>query len=614
LPPDICKTSVGNPIDVAAGNKYQIETDYIGGGEFPLSIVRKYNSSPLAASPGNTKLAAADGRSFGKRWLGNYDRTISTAGNEVVNAYRHDGTIVYFTLSSGTWNAEHGRKERLIEVKDLAGLRTGWTMVTLDDVTETYNKDGHLVGLKNRNGQKLTFQLSTSATPSTVAPGVNYLIKVTDHFGRALQLVWDSAGRLQTITAPDNVVFRYQYDSNGRLESVTYPGDEAGSRTYVYNEPEHNGGLDQPELLTGIIDEKGVRAATFEYDEKGRGVATEHAGGVERYAVTYGAGTTTVVDPFGSSRVYTLKNVLGSQRLAGQSQPAGAGCAAATKSLTYDSAGNTATEQDFRGVLTTYTYDGRGLELTRSISMTGAKTTKVTTEWHPTFRLKQRIAEPSLITSMTYDAGGNLLTLTRQATTDSTGQLGFDAVVSGTSRKWLYTYNSAGQLSTVTGPRTDAVDKTSYAYLSGNLQSVSDALGRKTTFDSYDGSGRATKTTAPNGSVTQYAYHPRGWLLSTTETAPGTSEQHVTSFTYEPTGKLSKVTWPDGTWLDYEYDDAQRLIAVVDTTGNRTAYTLDAMGNRTLEKTTDPSGNLSRQISRAYDALNRVQLQTGAAQ
>lgn len=38
------ETAKGNPIKITTGNKYQTETDYIGGGIFPLRISRTYNS------------------------------------------------------------------------------------------------------------------------------------------------------------------------------------------------------------------------------------------------------------------------------------------------------------------------------------------------------------------------------------------------------------------------------------------------------------------------------------------------------------------------------------------------------------------------------------------
>jgi len=41
--------------------------------------------------------------------------------------------------------------------------------------------------------------------------------------------------------------------------------------------------------------------------------------------------------------------------------------------------------------------------------------------------------------------------------------------------------------------------------------------------------------------------------------------------------------------------------------------TLDNTGNKVGEQVKDPSGNLLRNITRVYDALNRVQQVTGAS-
>jgi YD repeat-containing protein len=63
--------------------------------------------------------------------------------------------------------------------------------------------------------------------------------------------------------------------------------------------------------------------------------------------------------------------------------------------------------------------------------------------------------------------------------------------------------------------------------------------------------------------------------------------------------------------VEYTYDDAQRQVAVSDNLGNRIDYTLDNAGRRTGETVKDPSGTLSRQVSRIMDALGRVQQVTG---
>lgn len=48
--------------------------------------------------------------------------------------------------------------------------------------------------------------------------------------------------------------------------------------------------------------------------------------------------------------------------------------------------------------------------------------------------------------------------------------------------------------------------------------------------------------------------------------------------------------------------------------GNTVSYTLDGAGRRVAEEVKDPGGGLRRSISRSFDALNRLQQITGAAQ
>jgi len=97
-----------------------------------------------------------------------------------------------------------------------------------------------------------------------------------------------------------------------------------------------------------------------------------------------------------------------------------------------------------------------------------------------------------------------------------------------------------------------------------------------------------------------------------TVTPPGGTAR-TTTYTYDNAGQMTGATLPDGTTLGYSYDAAHRLTGVTDAKGNSVTYTLDNAGNKTGEQVKDPSGNLQRNITRIYDALNRVQQVTGAS-
>lgn len=126
-----------------------------------------------------------------------------------------------------------------------------------------------------------------------------------------------------------------------------------------------------------------------------------------------------------------------------------------------------------------------------------------------------------------------------------------------------------------------------------------------TQFTRYDKHGQLLESVEANAVVTIHTYDLRQRLLSTTIAG------QTTSYGYDAAGQLVKVTQADNSLVGYEYDTAHRQKAVFDNRGNRIAYTLDSLGNRTAEQVKDPGGTLRRQLSRVIDALGRVQQITG---
>jgi YD repeat-containing protein len=192
-----------------------------------------------------------------------------------------------------------------------------------------------------------------------------------------------------------------------------------------------------------------------------------------------------------------------------------------------------------------------------------------------------------------------------------------DTVATPQVQAW--TYNQYGQMLTARDPRNKL---TTYAYYSdttadhtlGDLQSMTDSTGQTTRYTRYDKSGRVLQAIDAKGTVTDTTYTPRGWVSSVTVTPPGEVEAETTTYAYDGVGQLKKATLPKDVALEYSYDAAHRLTSVKDNAGNSVTYTLDNMGNRTAEETKDPGGTLKRNITRVFDALNRVQGATGALQ
>src|SRR5882762_4862725 len=609
----------GNPVNPATGNKYEEETDLapvIAGG---LSLTRYYNTgraTPLT-------------RVFGGFWQHTYSRKITVRGiGDQAAYYSSDGKVLTFHLVAGAWVADGDVADVLLELKDASGKRTGWTFtVAANDDTEAFDASGNALSIRTRSGLTTSFVysdgtdgaasggggffLDASGNSTGVLLEKGLLLRVTDAFGRALQFGYDSSYRIVKITDPAGGAILYGYGARSTLTSVTYP--DGKQRQYLYNEPAQTGGATLPYNLTGIVDENGARFATFAYDSFGRAIKTTYnvAGGgeVNRYTLTYDVpgGQTTIVDPLGTARPNGWQTVVGVVKQTAETQPVASGTGTASTAIGYDTNGNVASRTDFNGNRTSYTYDlTRNLEISRTEGLTSSgattpQTRTITTEWHATFRLPTRTAEPLRITTNAYDPDGSLCGA-RGALCSRTVQ-----ATSGATRTWTYTYNANGQVLTVNGPRSDVSDITTYTYdAQGNVASITNAAGHLTSITAYNAHGQLLTIVDPNGMSTTLAYDARQRLTSRN------SGGEVTSYDYDGVGQLTKVTLPDGSFLSYSYDAAHRLTGMQDNLGNSIAYTLDAIGNRTLEQVFDPASALAQKRSRVYSSLNRLFQELGA--
>lgn len=577
--------SAGNPVNIATGNKYQLESDFQGVGDFPLMFERTYNSDQSTVS-GNFGVNSG--------WRHSYERSIANIFGKTV-ALRADGKAYTFSKNV-TYSSEPDVNLRLITISG-----NGWQLTTEDDSLETYDYTGKLQSIKSRTG-----------TTHTLIYGTNGLLKsITHSNGRSMTLSYDSASRLVALQDPSGGLYQYGYNSTtGNLETVTYP--DQTKRTYLYNEPS-NVSTDFPHGLTGIVDELGQRFATYRYDARYRAISSQHAGGAGIVDITYDANSSIVTDALGTSRNTSLQAIQGVIKSAGSDQPGGAGCSASASNLSYDTNGNIASRTDFNGNLSCYAYDlTRNLETIRVEGLPstsscptdlaahtppiGSSIRKVATQWHPTYRLPAQIDQAEQRQTFGYDAAGNLLNKT--VTDTATGQ----------SRSWINTYNNLGQILTADGPRTDVNDVTTYTYYAdstashkpGDLWTLTNALGHVTTFTAYDANGRLLSLTDPNGLLISFSYDPRGRL--TQKTVDG----NTTIYTYDNAGNLTKVTRPSGVFVRYTYDAAHRLTDISDALGGNIHYTLDDMGNRTQEDIKDANSAVVKTHTRVYDALSRL--------
>ncbi|MCC8803431.1 type IV secretion protein Rhs [Xanthomonas euvesicatoria pv. euvesicatoria] len=153
-------------------------------------------------------------------------------------------------------------------------------------------------------------------------------------------------------------------------------------------------------------------------------------------------------------------------------------------------------------------------------------------------------------------------------------------------------------------------------YRKGDLLKTTNPAGQTTEYLAYDGAGRPLSIKDANGIVTDYSYHPRGWLTAAKvrgADASSEADDRITRIDYWPTGLVRQVTQPDGAFTAFTYDAAHRLTDITDNAGNTVHYTLDNAGNRVKEDTKDAAGTLKRTLSRVYNQLGQLKTQATAA-
>lgn len=579
-------TCVGNPVNAATGSKFQSEVDVVWGPG--LEFTRFYNAGGQAAG------------GLPRGWRHNYSQQIRIVHN---NSYHLPadvdpdwpaglvvGTVVdhYEVVrpDGKTWRFSPGGQAVAKTPENNFSLSlVGDGFLLQDGVTrENYDALGRLTRVERIGSSVVDVRYDGSGN----------LMQLIDTRGFQLDLGYGAGMTLLSATGlGTGSSVGYYRDGQERLAYLRHA--DSSRRTYHYEEPS------QPYALTGITDEENQRFASWRYDALGRVYESKHgSGNADKVTLTFSADATyrytDVLDALGATRRHTFKSFNGRWLPAAQSQPAGAGCNAASSAMTYDPNGNIKTRTDFRGSVTEYLVNAQGLETSRTEARGRPEQRIITTEWHPTFRLPTRITEPGRVTEFLYNDKAHV---TLKKVIDTSGAT---AVTRATTYTHVYNAdvnNPYLKKLTVNGPRADgvALDEVIYDFDSRGLLATvtrknSSGTALITRYDEYDGAGRARRITDADGRVTALFYNARGWLTRRI-VGYGSSMPLDTAFVYYYSGLLKQVTLPDQSYVTYTYDDAHRLTEIKDMAGNSIKYTLDAAGNRLEEIVNDVSGTLA---------------------
>jgi YD repeat-containing protein len=255
-----------------------------------------------------------------------------------------------------------------------------------------FDPSGRLVGWARPNKSSQTISYSDGG------------ISVSDDVGDQLTLTVDQQGQVMSLQA-NGVSIVYSYQVAGQLVKVSsVRGASSLTRLYQYEDGRNI------LLLTGITDERGVRYATWSYDDQKRALTSEHGVGVERVALAFNEdGSTTVINALGKKATYQFQLLQGVKRVVSIHGEASDNCPLSDSSFTYNFRGQIQTATDAKGLVTTYSYNDRGLEVSRTEASGTPLARTTTTEWDPSRFLKTKVVEPTRTTLYTYDAQGRPL-------------------------------------------------------------------------------------------------------------------------------------------------------------------------------------------------------------
>ena len=477
---------------------------------------------------------------------------------------------------------------KLLSIQDGAAVR-----VTLD-----YDSSGHLSAAHHR-GKLISF--------STDADGRIVLIK--DTAGRAVSFAYTNDGRLLGQTNADGLIVLYTYDDAGNLTSLTWNG---GGTTIAYagdagfsavaSVAATDGTVRQydsprtPEeirvtdgngdatwytssalgLLLMVVDPAG-NTTTYSYDAAGNRVQAVNAAGEaisftydsksnltgvtddanNHWSATYTSGAARITDP--NKNVWTLNYDAGGN-LASVTDPG-----TFTVLATRNAAGQILSLADQMGNKRTYQYNSDGL-LT---GFTDALGNKWAYDYDGAARPSAKTDPTGVTVKATYTPGNRVAGLTAGDT-----QTVFDysciqrdtlnrliSYTDSNGNQLTYTYDAAGQLSSITMP------------------------GGNTVAYRYDHLHRLSKVSDWQGNFALYRYDVAGWPVS--------------------------VSASGGPVTIYQYDGARNLRAIVSTGPDGTPvagyrYSVDANGNRTAVSALEPNTAAISWKSYAYgfDAAN----------
>jgi RHS repeat-associated protein len=639
--------SVGNPINVMTGNKYQREEDMPAlPGVLGLEIVRHYNSAfsspdhpsgPLGRGWrlsyetevierwGKIQVLLADGgRVIFDRDVRNPTgcSTIDPANGRMAVGRQQDGQSDY------TWTWTDGRKLHF----NAAGKLDRITALTGETLRLLYDSQNVLVRVTDPQGRSLNLVYYDRHVPNQFH-GVQFIDTPVGRFayeygstvpkGTGLFDQRQLLARLVRVRLPDHfapATKAHELSSRGTTRSTT-------SRFYHHEDPR------SPWLMTGIsietVGEHGklatARYATYGYDDTGRAILSTHAGNVGKVTLdNHEAGKTVLTNSLGQKTVYRYEVIAGEYRLL---EVRGAGCALCGEPNVrngYDSVGRlaetTKLSENGEPVMTTRVERDKLGRVTRFGKVVYQKGKPGPWQLQARFEYQGAgfapalVARPSvvpgneLVTRIDYNEAGQPLSVTETGWAPTADGKHAAERIERTIRYRYATINGRSLLTEIDGPlpngKTNSPadsDVTVFEY--DRRPAPAAGLAVKGLVEYERREGLLTRVIAPGNLVTEVLERDMALRPNRLRTTDGDLVQDINMASNWRGGPLSFELTAGNLRrkVGYEYDALGQIAAIIMPGNLRTTFKHDSAGRTTLTALPDGSG-----IRNELDTEDRV--------
>ena len=500
--------------------------------------------------------------------------------------YDYLGQLVYFTTPATT-EFPSGRTKRFsysgndVDPKLAHNLVHAWSALGEKVQTLTYDADDMVVAEKIGDDE-YSFSYDYGTLTTTVIDRSSNTTKYTFDMQSTLTKREVMTNGLR-VGEPVSFVTTHTANANGFIAHTVHP---RGNRTdYTYDS------------LFNITEIRHKATNTASNSSNDIVYTYVYAGAHNRLSQS--------TDPNGNVTTYTV-DAQGNTTAINRPQVTSPATQNITETFTYDTLGRITSATDGAGRQVSFTYYTAGIQsgYLQSVIRDPGGLSLTTTFAYDQYGNVTSVTDPKgNVSTITVDAENFVTEIQSPAPFSFKRKVTYDANRSVTKIE-VENRDRKGVLDSTTPWITTDLDYDKIGRLTARTIQLTASVSATMSYE-YEGSGRVSKVTTPEGLVTEFVYDERLLPFKVTR-APGTGDASTIQIDYDENGNVSKHTDALGNASTYTYDLYDRATQLTNALGHYVSRTYDKNGNALTVSAYDSGTTLQAKTSFSYDEVDRL--------